>query len=88
VQQLRAEGYVIVAVEQAEGSVSLADFAPEVARKYAYIFGNEVTGVSDAVMELADLVLEIPQFGTKHSLNIAVSVGVICWVQVKSLTIW
>jgi 23S rRNA (guanosine2251-2'-O)-methyltransferase len=86
VGRLQGEGWVVVAVEQAEGSVSLADFLPEPDRRYAFVLGNEVTGVADAVMERADLVVEIPQFGTKHSLNVAVSAGVVCWQMVYLLT--
>jgi 23S rRNA (guanosine2251-2'-O)-methyltransferase len=78
-QKLKAEGYQIIAVEQAEGSILLPDFQPEKGRKVAFVFGNEVTGLSDEAMEQADLALEIPQFGTKHSLNVSVSIGVVCW---------
>lgn len=77
--QLRQDGWIIVAVEQAEGSINLNTFEPSPDKPYAFVFGNEVTGVNQALVELADVVLEIPQFGTKHSLNIAVSVGIICW---------
>lgn len=76
---LRAQGYVIVAVEQTEASVSLLDFAPLLDQPYAFFFGNEVFGLDESVVSLADIHLEIPQFGTKHSLNIAVSAGIICW---------
>lgn len=79
IKQLRADGWLVAAVEQAEGSTSLADFVPESNKPYAFVLGNEVTGVRDEVIQLADLVLEIPQFGTKHSLNIAVTAGIICW---------
>ncbi len=79
VSDLQAQGYVIVAVEQARGSVSLPDFQPDPARRYAFVFGNEVMGVRDSVVQQADQVVEIPQFGTKHSLNIAVTVGVVCY---------
>lgn len=79
VKQLQAEGWIVAAVEQAEGSTSLTDFAPEPNKQYAFVLGNEVTGVRDEIVQLADLVLEIPQFGTKHSLNIAVTAGIICW---------
>jgi 23S rRNA (guanosine2251-2'-O)-methyltransferase len=79
VRQLQAENWQIVAVEQATGSTLLSDFQPETDKRYAFIFGNEVTGVADEVVQMADVVVEIPQFGTKHSLNIAVSAGVICW---------
>lgn len=79
VKQLQADGWLVAAVEQAEGSTSLANFVPESNKPYAFVLGNEVTGVRDEVIQLADLVLEIPQFGTKHSLNIAVTAGIICW---------
>ncbi|AQG78862.1 RNA methyltransferase [Spirosoma montaniterrae] len=78
-KQLQQSGWLIVAVEQAEGSTSLTDFQPEPNRKYAFVLGNEVTGVRNDVIQQADTVLEIPQFGTKHSLNIAVTAGIICW---------
>ncbi|QMU30585.1 RNA methyltransferase [Adhaeribacter radiodurans] len=78
-KRLKAEGYQIIAIEQADRSVSLADFKPTDNQKYALVFGNEVFGVEDDVMELADAVIEIPQFGTKHSLNISVAVGVVVW---------
>lgn len=79
VQQLQSDGWVVAAVEQAEGSISLSDFSPEPNKRYAFVLGNEVTGVQDEVVQLADLVLEVPQFGTKHSLNIAVTTGIVCW---------
>lgn len=79
VKQLQADGWLVAAVEQAEGSTSLGEFIPEPNKRYAFVLGNEVTGVQDNVVQLADLVLEIPQFGTKHSLNIAVTAGIICW---------
>jgi tRNA G18 (ribose-2'-O)-methylase SpoU len=76
---LQRQGYCVVAVEQVEESTSLADFWPEPDQKYAFVFGNEVFGVTETVVEHADVCLEIPQFGTKHSLNVAVSAGIICW---------
>ncbi|MEM6831040.1 MAG: TrmH family RNA methyltransferase, partial [Bacteroidota bacterium] len=79
VRELASDGYQIVAVEQADDSISLLDFQPEREDKYAFVFGNEVFGVSDEVVDKADVVLEIPQYGTKHSLNISVSIGVILW---------
>ncbi|MEQ9402528.1 MAG: RNA methyltransferase [Cyclobacteriaceae bacterium] len=77
--QLKDTGVTIVVVEQADESVSLPDFVPDHGRKYAFVFGNEVFGVKDEIVETADMVLEIPQYGTKHSLNISVSIGVILW---------
>ncbi len=79
IEHLKSEGYKVIAIEQAEGSIALQDFEVEVGGKYAVVFGHEVKGVSEEVMELVDACIEIPQFGTKHSLNIAVSVGVIVW---------
>ncbi|SDM06259.1 SpoU rRNA Methylase family protein [Siphonobacter aquaeclarae] len=78
-RELQAKGVRVVAVEQAEGSVQLPDFKPEPDTEYVFVFGNEVFGVNDKIMEIADACLEIPQFGTKHSLNISVTVGIICW---------
>lgn len=79
VNQLQSAGWIVAAVEQADGSTSLSDFKPEPNKSYAFVLGNEVTGVGDAVIQQADLVLEIPQFGTKHSLNISVTAGIVCW---------
>ncbi len=79
VQKLKAEGFVIMSVEQAEDSLSLEKFTPEPGKKYAFIFGNEVYGVEQEVVNASDNCLEIPQFGTKHSLNISVSIGVVMW---------
>ncbi len=79
IQKLRKEGYRILAIEQAKGSVQLQQFAPIPDEKYALVFGNEVHGVSDEVMQLVDGCIEIPQSGTKHSLNIAVSIGIVLW---------
>lgn len=79
VKELQADGWLVAAVEQADGSTSLAEFRPQSNKPYAFVLGNEVTGVRDEVVQAADLVLEIPQFGTKHSLNIAVTAGIICW---------
>jgi 23S rRNA (guanosine2251-2'-O)-methyltransferase len=78
-KKLQEEGYTVLAVEQAEGSTILHRFSPSKEAKYALVFGNEVFGVDDEVMQLADGCLEIPQFGTKHSLNISVSIGVVVW---------
>jgi len=76
---LRERGYRIVAVEQADESILLPDFRLKKDEKVALIFGNEVKGVEEKVVINADEVVEIPQFGTKHSLNISVSVGVVLW---------
>lgn len=83
VRTLREKGYVIVCVEQTEKSVSLGKFEPSPSARYAFIFGNEVEGVQQEVVDSSDMSLEIPQWGTKHSLNVSVSVGVVLW-HVKS----
>ena len=79
IDQLKNEGWTIASIEQADKSTSLDQFEPEHGKKYAFVFGNEVFGVKDEVVAQSDLVLEIPQFGTKHSLNISVSCGVVVW---------
>jgi len=75
----RQRGCQIVAVEQAHGSIPLGTWNPDPARPLALVFGHEVNGVSTAALSLADDCLEIPQEGTKHSLNLAVSVGIVLW---------
>lgn len=79
VEQLLGEQYTIIAVEQAKDSNMLHEFSPAPTEKYALIFGNEVHGVSDDVMGMVDTCIEIPQFGTKHSFNISVAVGIVLW---------
>ena len=79
VRRLKEEGYVIVSAEQTVGSVMLDAFVPEKGKRYAVVFGNEVSGVRQDVVDASDFCLEIPQYGTKHSLNVSVSVGVILW---------
>ena len=79
IDHLRSEGYRIIAIEQAENSIMLNTFSPTPNEKYALIFGNEVNGVSDEVMQKIDACIEIPQFGTKHSFNIVVSAGIVLW---------
>ena len=78
-EHLKSEGYTIIAIEQAEGSIPLQDYFPEPGEKLALIFGNEVKGVQQQVVNLCDRTIEIPQFGTKHSFNIAVSAGIVLW---------
>ncbi len=79
VAKLRAEGYKIIAVEQAAESIMLNDFKLLAHERYALIFGNEVNGVDEEVMKNIDACIEIPQFGTKHSFNIVVSAGIVLW---------
>lgn len=79
VENLKKEGVYIAAVEQAEQAIMLNDFKPAIGKKLALVFGNEVKGVAQEVVNVSDVVIEIPQFGTKHSLNIAVSAGLTIW---------
>ena len=79
IESLKDEKIKIISIEQAEESVSLENFSPDNNTTYAIVFGNEVKGVSQEVVSASDTVLEIPQYGTKHSLNISVSCGVVVW---------
>jgi len=79
IDSLRNTGTTIVAVEQAEGSIALDLFEVKKNKNYALVFGHEVNGVSQEVMDVCDICIEIPQFGTKHSFNIAVSAGIVLW---------
>ncbi|WP_118196104.1 RNA methyltransferase [Albibacterium indicum] len=79
INQLRSEEYQIIAIEQADNSRYLNEYHPSADQKYALILGNEVNGVSEEAMEMIDTCIEIPQFGTKHSLNVVVSAGIILW---------
>lgn len=84
VESLKGQGYTVISVEQTEKAVQLQEFNPQPDSRYALVFGNEVNGVSQEVVDASDLSLEIPQFGTKHSLNVSVSVGVVLWQFQKS----
>jgi tRNA G18 (ribose-2'-O)-methylase SpoU len=79
VTALRNENYTVLAIEQVTGAAILDKFTPDTSRKYALVFGNEVEGVSQSVIDLCDGAIEIPQAGAKHSLNVAVSGGVVLW---------
>lgn len=92
INSLKSEGYKIYAVEQADKSIMLNEFTPaqgkkdiERSRNIALVFGNEVSGVEQAVLDVCDACIEIPQFGTKHSLNLAVSVGIVVWSVTRQL---
>lgn len=85
VTELRDAGYTIVGVEQTENSTSLEDLNVEEGKRYALVFGNEVKGVNQQVIDMCDECLEIPQWGTKHSLNVSVSAGVVLWEFCKKL---
>lgn len=87
VLKLREQGYRIFSVEQAEGSTLLQNFELQPGVPCAFVFGNEVEGVADEVIEASDACIEIPQFGTKHSFNVSVSAGIVLWEFVrKNLT--
>jgi tRNA G18 (ribose-2'-O)-methylase SpoU len=79
VKKLKAEGVKVVSLEQVEGAVMLNNFQPVDGQMYAVILGNEVSGVQQSVVDMCDFCIEIPQLGTKHSLNISVSAGVVLW---------
>ncbi|MDA3904871.1 MAG: RNA methyltransferase [Bacteroidales bacterium] len=76
---LKNKGYQVYAIEQAEGSYKLGEFTPDFSKKCAFIFGNEVKGVQQEAVNISDACIEIPQYGTKHSLNISISVGIVLW---------
>ena len=78
-KKLQTENIIVCSIEQAENATMLNNFKPEPDQKYALVFGNEVKGVQQEVVTASDVVLEIPQFGTKHSLNISVSCGLVVW---------
>ena len=73
------DNYTIYAIEQVDKSIDLKDFSPKQENKYAFVFGNEIKGVSEEILPFCDGCIEIPQFGTKHSFNIAVSTGIVLW---------
>lgn len=77
--KLKNSKYKVVAIEQMESSINLSDYKPEPNEKLALIFGNEISGISEDIIKDIDLCIEIPQFGTKHSFNIAVSAGIVLW---------
>lgn len=85
VEKLRTEGYRIIAIEQIEGSTMLNDFKASRGEKYALIFGNEVEGVDQAIADIVDGAIEIPQIGIKHSLNVSVSAGILMWEVFRQL---
>mgnify|MGYP006291377079 CR=1 FL=1 len=78
-EHLKAENTCFIAVEQTESSVYLQDFIPEPDKKYVLVFGNEIKGVHQEIVDMCDTCIEIPQFGTKHSFNISVSAGIVFW---------
>lgn len=87
VVELKSRGYKIIAIEQATESISISEYIFSRENKYAVIFGNEINGVDQEIIDICDDCIEIPQFGTKHSLNISVSAGIIIWEILKKLDI-
>ncbi len=85
-QELKKNGYLLVGVEQTSTSIRLSEFRPPSGQPFALIFGNEVEGIDDAVLPMLDLCVEIPQSGTKHSLNISVCAGIVLWYCTHELT--
>lgn len=85
VDNLRSEGYVVYSVEQAEGSIVLDELTLDRSKKYAVVMGNEVKGVQQEVIDHSDGCIEIPQYGTKHSLNVSVTAGIVIWDLFKKL---
>jgi len=85
VNELKGEGYTVLSVEQVEHSVKLPSFSPERGKKYAVVFGNEVKGVHQEVVDASDGCLEIPQLGTKHSLNVSVTAGIVVYEFAREL---
>lgn len=83
VKELQANGYYVYSIEQVEGSTKLQNLHLDTDRRYAVVFGNEVKGVHQEVVDIADGCLEIPQFGTKHSLNVSVTAGIVVWEVAK-----
>jgi 23S rRNA (guanosine2251-2'-O)-methyltransferase len=79
VTELKSLGYKVIAIEQAEGAINLNNFEITTGEKLALVFGNEVNGVAQEVVDMCDFAVEIPQFGTKHSFNIAVCAGIVLW---------
>jgi tRNA G18 (ribose-2'-O)-methylase SpoU len=79
IENLQAKGIKCISIEQADESIALQDFTPDSHETYALIFGNEVKGVQQEVVDISDHCIEIPQYGTKHSFNIAVSAGIVLW---------
>jgi len=87
INKLKADGIKIVAIEQADKAIMLNKFSPENENRYALIFGNEVKGVSQEAIDQSDIVIEIPQFGSKHSFNISVSAGIVLWDFFSKITL-
>jgi tRNA G18 (ribose-2'-O)-methylase SpoU len=86
IERLKADNFTIIAIEQTEGSLNLREFFPARKEKYALVFGHEVRGVQQKIVDRCDVTLDIPQYGTKHSLNISVCAGIVLWDFFQKLT--
>ena len=86
-QELKENQYHIIALEQTDQSILLHQFKPRADMKYAFVLGNEVDGVSDEALALTDISVEIPQFGTKHSLNVSVATGILVWDYISKINL-
>lgn len=84
---LKQQGYMIVALEQTNESITLNKFKPQLNIKYAFVLGNEVDGVSNEALTLSNMCIEIPQFGTKHSLNVSVATGILVWDYISKINL-
>ena len=87
VNKLKSEGYIVYSIEQAEGSIMLDELELDTTKKYAIVMGNEVKGVQQEVINNSDGCIEIPQYGTKHSLNVSVTTGIVIWDFFKKLNL-
>ncbi len=87
IKALKAEGYIIAGIEQTEESINLRNVVVDKSQKYALVFGHEVNGVGQEVIDQCDMCIEIPQFGTKHSFNIAVSTGIVLWEMNRKISL-
>lgn len=85
VERLKNQDYQIISIEQADMSISLRDFNIPESQKIALVFGNEIKGVDEEIVRISDYVIEIPQFGSKHSLNVSVSIGIVLWDLINKL---
>ena len=87
VEELKQQGYFVYSIEQVEGSENMAKISLDTSKRYAVVLGNEVKGVEQAVVNASDSCLEIPQLGTKHSLNVSVTAGIVVWEFAKQLAL-
>ena len=85
VESLKREGYTVCSIEQVNGSIDIRDFIIDNEKKYAVVLGNEVKGVKQEVVDKSDFCIELPQFGTKHSLNVSITAGIVIWNFFNSL---